>query len=179
MKHCTWRKHGSATRAWWKHAFLSSKHCKIQSREIHVWKSETVAANRVAAINPPNDDTDPMRNFSIDPGIHTNVQNSAEFSQKGKPIRTFSIDPISSIRTRLRTPILPTPFPRLLLRKLAGPMPVRLPAAALVNHSPCFRVRWVSATVAARTCDIVWLRVMVIQLSVLLSLFPYQASRVG
>ena len=33
-----------------------------------IWESETVAANRVAAINPPIDDTDSIRKFSIDPG---------------------------------------------------------------------------------------------------------------
>ena len=65
-----------------------------------VWESEMVAANRVAAINPPIDDTDPIRKFSIDPGSHTDLQNPAEFSPKGKPIRNFSIDPTSSIRTR-------------------------------------------------------------------------------
>ena len=33
------------------------------------------------------------------PGNHTDWQKQAEFSPKGKPIRNFSIDPISSIRT--------------------------------------------------------------------------------
>ena len=37
-----------------------------------------VAANRVAAIDPPIDDTDPIRKFSIDPGSHTAMQNPAE-----------------------------------------------------------------------------------------------------
>ena len=37
--------------------------------------------------------------FSIDPGRHTNLQNLAEFSSKGKPMRNFSIDPTSSIWT--------------------------------------------------------------------------------
>ena len=77
-----------------------------------------VSANRVAAINLPIDDTDPIRKFSIDPGSHTALQNPAELSPKGKPIQNFSIDPTSSIRTRLRTPFLRTPFPRLLLQKL-------------------------------------------------------------
>ena len=45
-----------------------------------------MAANRVAAINPPIDDTDPIRKFSIDPGSRTDLQNPAEFSPKGKPI---------------------------------------------------------------------------------------------
>ena len=79
-------------------------------------ESETVAANRVAAINPPIDDTDPIRKFGIDPRSHTDLQNPAEFSPKGKPIRNFSIDRASSIRIRLRTPLLRTPFPRLPLR---------------------------------------------------------------
>ena len=79
-----------------------------------VWESEMVTANRVAAVDPPIDDTDPIRKFSIDPGSHIDLQNPAKFSPKGKPIRNFSIDFTSSIRTRLRTPFLRTPFPRLL-----------------------------------------------------------------
>ena len=75
-----------------------------------------VAANRVAAIKPPIDDTDSIQKFSIDPGSHTHLQNQAEFSPKVKPIRNFSIDPTSSIRTRLRTPLLRMPFPRNLLK---------------------------------------------------------------
>ena len=58
-----------------------------------------VSADRVAAINPPIDDTDPIRKFSIDSVSHTDWQKPAEFSPKGKPIRNFSIDPTSSIRT--------------------------------------------------------------------------------
>ena len=60
-----------------------------------------VSANRVAAINPPIDDTDPIRKFGycIDPGAARTGKNTAEFSPKGKPIRNFSIDPKSSIRT--------------------------------------------------------------------------------
>ena len=59
-----------------------------------------MSADRVAAINPPIDDTDPIRKFSIDPGSHTDWQKPVEFSPKGgKPIRNFSIDPTSSIRT--------------------------------------------------------------------------------
>ena len=57
-----------------------------------------MAANRVAAI----DDTDPIRKFSIDPGIYTNLQNPAEqiSLQKGfKLIRNFSIDPASIVDT--------------------------------------------------------------------------------
>ena len=78
-----------------------------------------VAANRVAAINPPIDNTEePIRKFSIDPGSHTDLQNPAELTPKGKaivgPIRNLSIGPISSIWTRLRTPFWRTPFPRLL-----------------------------------------------------------------
>ena len=63
--------------------------------------SETVSANRVAAINPPIDDTDPIRKFSIDPGSHMDLQNPAEVSPKGKPIRNLSIDRTSSIRTSI------------------------------------------------------------------------------
>ena len=66
-----------------------------------LWDSETVAANRVAAIHPPIDDTDPIWKFSFDPGRHTDLQNPAEFSPKVKLIQNFSIDPTSSIRTRL------------------------------------------------------------------------------
>ena len=79
-----------------------------------------VSANRVAAINTPIDDTDPIRKFSIDFGSHTDLQNAAEFSPKGKPIRNFSIDPTSSIRTRLRTPFWRTPFLRLLNKAILG-----------------------------------------------------------
>ena len=87
-----------------------------------IWESEMVAANRVAAMNPPIDDTDPIRKFSIDPRSHTDLQNPAEFFPKGKPIRNFSIDPTSPIRTRLRTPFLRTPFPRLLFKKFVQTM---------------------------------------------------------
>ena len=82
----------------------------LTTRTHGIHLSPAHAANRVAAVNPPMDDTDPIRKFSIDPGIHTKLQNPAEFSPKGKPIRNFSIDPTSSIRTRLRTPFLRTPF---------------------------------------------------------------------
>ena len=41
------------------------------------------------------------RKFSIDSGSHTAWQNPAEFSPKVKPIRNFSIDPTSSIRTSI------------------------------------------------------------------------------
>ena len=60
-----------------------------------------MSANRVAAIDPPIDDTDPIRKFSIDFGSHTDLQNEAEFSPKEKPIRNLSIDPTSSIRTSI------------------------------------------------------------------------------
>ena len=63
--------------------------------------SRKSALTRVAAINPPFDDTDPIRKFGIDSGSHTDWQNPAEFSPKGKPIRNFSIDPTSSIRTSI------------------------------------------------------------------------------
>ena len=56
-----------------------------------LWESETVAANRVAAIIPPIDDTDLIWKFSIDPGSHTDLQNPAEFSPKGKPVDTDTI----------------------------------------------------------------------------------------
>ena len=82
-----------------------------------IWGSEMVSANRVAAIPPPIDDTDPIRNFSIDPGSRTDWQNQAEFSPKGRPIRNFSIDPTSSIRTSTADAILRTPFPPRLLHQ--------------------------------------------------------------
>ena len=57
-----------------------------------------MAANRVAAINPPIDDTE----FQYrPPGSYADLQNQAEISPKGKPIRNFSIDPTSSIRTSI------------------------------------------------------------------------------
>ena len=46
-------------------------------------ESETVAANRVTAINPPIDATDPIRKFSIDPGSHTDSQTKQNSLQKG------------------------------------------------------------------------------------------------
>ena len=55
---------------------------------------------------PPIDDTDPIRKFSIEPGSHSDLQNPAEFSPKGKPIRNFSIDPTSSIRTSIADAIV-------------------------------------------------------------------------
>ena len=42
-----------------------------------------MAANRVAAINPPIDDTDLIRKFSVDPGSHMGLPNLAESSLKG------------------------------------------------------------------------------------------------
>ena len=59
-----------------------------------LWESETVSANRVAAINPPINDTDPIRKFSIDPGIHTNLQNSAELSPGLAPRIFFIFAPL-------------------------------------------------------------------------------------
>ena len=63
---------------------------------------------------PPYRRYGPDTEIQYRPRSHTDLQNPAEFSPKGKPIRNFSIDPTSSIRTRLRTPFLRTPFPRLL-----------------------------------------------------------------
>ena len=48
-----------------------------------------MAANRVVAINPPIDDTGPIRKFSADPGSRTDLQNPAKVSPRGKPIRNF------------------------------------------------------------------------------------------
>ena len=59
----------------------------------HFWESETVEANRVAAMNPPIDDTDPIRKFSSDPGSHTHLQNPAEFSSKGVADTEFQYRP--------------------------------------------------------------------------------------
>ena len=117
--------------------FVSGK-LPIVSQKAALWESETVAANRVAAINPPIDDTFPIRKFRIDPGIHTNLQNPAEFSPKGKPIRNFSIDPTSSIRTQLRTPFLQTPFPRLLRSTLFGHVFVHIVCGRKRNPNPNF-----------------------------------------
>ena len=74
-----------------------------------------VSANRVAAINPPIDDTDPIRNFSIDLGSHTDWQNPAEFSPKGGRYGISVSTPHRRYGHRLRTPFLRTPFPRLLV----------------------------------------------------------------
>ena len=77
------------------------------------WELETVAANRVAAINPPMDDTDPIREFCIEPGSHTDLPNPAEFSPKGSPhgisVSTHIVD-----MDTIATPFVRTPFPRLL-----------------------------------------------------------------
>ena len=58
-----------------------------------------------------------MKSIAAGP-LSTDLQNPTEFSPRGKPIRNLSIDPTSSIRTRLRTPFLRTPFPRLLFKIL-------------------------------------------------------------
>ena len=94
--------------------------CCASATSLLLWELETVAANKVAAINPPVDDTDPTRKFSIDPRIHMDLQNPAEFSRKGKLIQNFSIDPTLSIRARLLTPFLRTPFPRLLFAPVSA-----------------------------------------------------------
>ena len=73
----------------------------------------TCSGNRKRWRQTGSQQSTPLRKFSIDPGRHTDLQNPAEVSPKGKPIRKFSIDHISTIRTRLRTPLLRTPFPRL------------------------------------------------------------------
>ena len=49
--------------------------------------------NRVAAINPRIDDTDPIRKISIEPGSHTDPQNPAELSRKGKAGTEFQYRP--------------------------------------------------------------------------------------
>ena len=58
-----------------------------------------MSANRVAAINPPIDDTDPIRKFSIDPGSHTDWQKQGESLQKGSRYGISVSTPTSSIRT--------------------------------------------------------------------------------
>ena len=62
---------------------------------------------------PSIGDTDPMRKFGIDPEATLTCKTQENSLLKGKPIRNFSIDPTSSIRT----PLLQTPFPRLLYPK--------------------------------------------------------------
>ena len=47
-------------------------------QESILWEPEMVAANRVAVINPPIDDTDPIRKVCIDPRSHTDLQNSGK-----------------------------------------------------------------------------------------------------
>ena len=73
---------------------------------------------------------------------------------------------VAAIQLRMRMQILTRPENP--LANSRGPVPVRLPAAAPGNHSggfPC--PEWVSATVAIRICDIVWLLVLALVLSVL------------
>ena len=54
----------------------------------------------------------PYRRYGRDTKIqyrhqsHTDLQNPAEFSRKGKPIRNFSINPTSSIRTSIADAVL-------------------------------------------------------------------------
>ena len=83
-----------------------------------IWGSEMVSANRVAAFNPPIDDTDPIRKFSIDPRSHTDWQNPAEFSSKGGRYGISVSTPHRRYGHRLRTPFLRTP--RLLGQHVPG-----------------------------------------------------------
>ena len=64
---------------------------------------------------PPYRRYGPDTEIQYRPRSHTDRRNPPQFSPKGKPIRNFSMDPASSIRTRLRTPFFRTPFPRLLI----------------------------------------------------------------
>ena len=82
-----------------------------------------VSANRVAAINPPIDDTDPIRKFSIDPpGVTRTGQNKQNSLQKGSRYGISVSTPHRRYGHRLRMPFLRTPFPRLLCewRKWVG-----------------------------------------------------------
>ena len=63
---------------------------------------------------PPYRRYRPDTEIQYRPRSHADLQNPAEFSPKGKPMRNFSIDPTSPIRTRSWTPFLRTPFRRLL-----------------------------------------------------------------
>ena len=74
-----------------------------RSGSLCYWGSEMVSANRVAAITPPYRRYGPDTEIQYRPRIcHKDWQNSAEFSPKGKPIRSsLSIDPTSSIRTSI------------------------------------------------------------------------------
>ena len=66
---------------------------KFFKRDWTFWELETVSANRVAAINHPIDDTDPIQKFSVDPGGHTDWQNPAEFSPKREADTEFQYRP--------------------------------------------------------------------------------------
>ena len=72
------------------------------------------AANRVAAINPPIDDTDPIRKFSIDPGATRTGKNKQNSLQKGSRYGISVSTPHRRYGHRLQTPFLRAPFPRLL-----------------------------------------------------------------
>ena len=95
-------------------ASWSPPSCKSGNRK---WWQQTGSRQST----PPIDDTDPIWKFSIGPGSYTDLRNPAEFSPKEKPIQKFSIDSTSSIRTRLRTPFLRAPFPRLLAKVRSDP----------------------------------------------------------
>ena len=113
---------------------------------IGIWKSETVAANRDAAINPLSTIRtrygnsisnleatripEPTQKFSLDCLV------SADFLQREKPIRTFSIDTTSPIRKRSRTPSLQTPFPRLIVGSS------RVSGANYLAVVPCKSLSW-------------------------------------
>ena len=82
-------------------------------KPLSLCESETVAANRVAAINPPIDDTDPIRNSVSTPEATRTCKTQRKLSPEGKPIQNLSIDHTSSMRTPLWTPFLRAPFLRL------------------------------------------------------------------
>ena len=66
----------------WVFGTPSSDPLPVPSGVAALWASETGAANRVAAINPPIDDTDPMRKFSIDRKLHGLAKPSKILSER-------------------------------------------------------------------------------------------------
>ena len=74
-----------------------------------------MSADRVAAINPPIDDTDPIRLNSVStPGATRTGKNQQNSLQKGSRYGISVSTPHRRYGHRLRTPFLRTPFPRLL-----------------------------------------------------------------
>ena len=61
--------------------------------ECHSGNRKWWRQDRVAAINPPIDDTDPIRKYSIDPGSHTDLQKPSRILSKRQVDTEFQYRP--------------------------------------------------------------------------------------